>query len=905
MNKIFFILIGIFNFQLNAFSQIEITNQTTFHDATYGVYGALEDVSVEDNGGILYVFVKNNSNQKDSVVSLKISQNNITATLDGWRVWPYEMQPANSGNNVSTITAKSISSPVNENSPITIEVTTARGETATQNYFCITPKIRLANVIPSQDMRTLYIYLRNDDANNSFNINEVLINEKSYTAGNANELSVVGNNYTLTPGKIAILKLTATQPYTVVEPLAIRVGATRVGDNASVFVGAGIRVVPSEFFIGTWFSSGLNSDKIDTRIKNRRLRLSNTHGIGNYNLMDTAYQQFFIKVIRESNFGSPFDIAPAIADVQQNNNSPYIRYWTLDDEPDLSNKPINEQMEKNRVYWENDPNTPSYVNLAVEKKYSRYGWLPDAVCMDHYAAPDAPNIIPLTWTPVIGRKGEMKEALEYSEYLKFNTEPRRMYSWCQFQASTWGNDTLEQPRDYALNYQFWAHLAGGAKGIDFFVVQDKDETLIPEQYNEAIKLTRQSAAISGLISYSEYTDKVNVVATPANKATARALIGEEAMAMIALNDAYTFTASGALWKTAIDSVDYYLEIDIPAWLQTAQAGNTEIYQLLPDGSKGFSGFSVEYLNETKLKITPNAAIYKQSHVFVLAKKDLLAPSAVSGLNIPKQVDDYNYTLSWKEPFDNFGTLGYILKYNDAVVDTVYAPIYNVDSSRYYFTCAGEWKVYPFDNSWNIGGADSLEYFPTTPVAETQADITSTYADFSLVEGNDTLFTVLATNATDYDWQTSSDNINWQSINNGLPYFYGNGTSQLGFNDVPLTFNNNYFRVIARSWCAAPDTSTFFKITVLPNGIAAQENNFTFQIMPNPNQGVFNIRIQNLKQDASIIITDILGSIIKTNTYKNIQETAPQSIDISKEPSGIYILQVKAGSKTQSYRLVKY
>lgn len=877
---------------------IEIISQTTFHSATWGAeYGALENVT-QDNGGVLYVFVKNNSNQPDSVIDFRVSQNNNTASLDGWRVWPYEMA-ATGGNNVSTITAKSIVAPLAENNAVTIEVWTANGGYATQNYFVQTPKLRLANIIPSQDMQTLYVYVRNDDVN-SFNLTKLSINENEYTVGSA-QLSIVGGNAEIKSGKIAILKLRKGSAWNQCDPLAIRLSANRAVDNAEVNVGAGVRVVESEFFYGTWFSSGLNPDRLDSRIKNRRLRLNNWHGVGNYDFMDTAYTQFSIKNIREPNFGNPFDANVAVPIVQQQSNAPYIRYWSLDDEPDLSNKPIFEQMEKNRVYWENDLNTPSYVNLAVQKKYNRYGWLPDVVSMDHYAAPDAPNIIPLTWTPVIGRLGEMKEALEYTEYLKFNTEPRRMNSWCQFEANTWGSDPREQPRDYALNYQFWAHLAGGAKGIDFFVVQGKDETQIPEQYNKALKITTQASAIRGLISYNEYTDKVTVAATPANKVTARALVGEDAVVLIALNDNFTFTPSGIFFETAIDSVSYSIEFEMPEWLQMAyDAVDVLPYQLMPDGSKNYSDFYTEILDDNKIRITPNNAIYKESHVFVIGRADFVAPAAVTGLNIPKQDDDFNYVLSWSEPFDNFGTLGYILKYNGVTVDTVYHPVYTVTNGSNFNCNKGKWQVYAFDNSWNIGAPAELTVTTQNPVAGDIVDILSIYNNETFIEGSNATYTVEATNAIDYEWQLSSDGSNWFAV------LFGANADSLNFYNMPLTYNNYYIRVIARSWCNS-DTSNIAQIFVEPNSVKEAQNNFLVTIMPNPSNGIFNISAENVSGNfLNVVVTDVFGKTVKDQRILNAMGNSfNATINLKDQSNGIYFLQISNGTGQYSKRLVKY
>lgn len=875
---------------------VEIIPQTTFHTAVWGSeYGALEDIS-HDDGGVLYVFVKNTGNQPDSVVDFRVSQNNTTATLEGWRVWPYEMSAAGAGNNVATITAKSIVSPLAENNAVTIEVWTANGGYASQNYFVQTPKLRLANVIPSQDMQTLYVYVRNNDVN-SFNLTKLSINENEYTVGGT-QLKVVGGNAEIKPGKIAILKLNNGNNWNQCDPLAIRVSASRVFDNAEVNVGAGIRVVTSEFYYGTWFSSGLNSDKLDSRIKNRRLRLNNWHGVGNYDLMDTAYTQFSIKNIREPNFGNPFDANIAIPVVQQQSNAPYIRYWSLDDEPDLNNKAISEQMEKNRVYWENDLNTPSYVNLAVQKKYNRYGWLPDVVSMDHYAAPDAPNIIPLTWTPVIGRLGEMKEALEYTEYLKFNTEPRRMNSWCQFEAGTWGSNILEQPRDYAINYQFWAHLAGGAKGIDFFVVQGEDETDIPEQYNEALKITTQASAIRGLISYNEFTDKVAVTATPANKVTARALVGEEAVVLIALNDNFTFTPSGIFFETAIDSVNYSLEFEMPEWLQMAYDGDVVPYQLMPDGSKKFDGFNTEILSNNKIRITPNNAIYKESHVFVIGLGDGDAPQQVTGLNIPKKDDDFNYVLSWSEPFDNFGTLGYIVKYNGVTVDTVYAPIYTVTNGNNFNCNNGKWQVYAFDNSWNIGAPAELIITTQNPVAGDEVTITSTLTDATFVEGSQATYTVEANNAIDYEWQISANGNNW------TPILFGANADTLNVYNIPLAYNNYYIRVIARSWCDEEISGTA-RIFVEPNSVSNSENLFSINIMPNPTNGRFYVIAENYTHKTiQVKVYDVFGKEIQNISAFNNSNSINITLNLSNEPVGVYIIKAGNGRQNKNFRILK-
>ena len=74
-------------------------------------------------------------------------------------------------------------------------------------------------------------------------------------------------------------------------------------------------------------------------------------------------------------------------------------------------------------------------------------------------------------------------------------------------------------------------------------------------------------------------------------------------------------------------------------------------------------------------------------------------------------------------------------------------------------------------------------------------------------------------------------------------------------------------------------------------------------MPNPNNGVFKIIIQNLKEeDYGIEIYNTLGKKVyqrqlNSNNYGEID----LSIDISTYPKGIYIVRLfsEAGSKTKT------
>ena len=91
-------------------------------------------------------------------------------------------------------------------------------------------------------------------------------------------------------------------------------------------------------------------------------------------------------------------------------------------------------------------------------------------------------------------------------------------------------------------------------------------------------------------------------------------------------------------------------------------------------------------------------------------------------------------------------------------------------------------------------------------------------------------------------------------------------------------------------------SVIRKVSPLPTGIHDIDNLSGLKIYPNPSHGLIQVQITDIYEDVSLTITNIIGRIIFESKINN-QYT---NIDLSKEPPGIYYVQLKTihGRMTQ-------
>jgi subtilisin-like proprotein convertase family protein len=86
-------------------------------------------------------------------------------------------------------------------------------------------------------------------------------------------------------------------------------------------------------------------------------------------------------------------------------------------------------------------------------------------------------------------------------------------------------------------------------------------------------------------------------------------------------------------------------------------------------------------------------------------------------------------------------------------------------------------------------------------------------------------------------------------------------------------------------------------------LAVEDNSFTqFNVYPNPTNGVVNISLSTF-EDVKVTLYDISGRHIYSDTLENNSNTFNKNIDLSNVASGVYLLNVKSGSKTATKKLV--
>jgi len=220
--------------------------QISFHRATYS-QTYTEDYPA-DNGGVMFVFVRNGGSAPASVTDVRINGRSVedlqnNGTVSWWRIWPPSVPPGG----VSTVTVKAGGTPLSEGSGITVSVLSSGGQTATASATLTTPKLRLGAVVPSTDWRTVYIYLRNLDKA-PYTVTQLFLND------DVTSRAFFPGGSAIAPNSIGIAKVSFAAPLAPLTPLAVRLRAVRPGGE-EIRLGAPVRLVEPWFPVGSWSSS--------------------------------------------------------------------------------------------------------------------------------------------------------------------------------------------------------------------------------------------------------------------------------------------------------------------------------------------------------------------------------------------------------------------------------------------------------------------------------------------------------------------------------------------------------------------------------------------------------------------------------------------------------------------------
>ena len=836
---------------------LELLSGSTFHDASWdSEFGDLEDTGSPDEGGQLYLILKNTLGSDLAIDSVFVQNlNGENQEFDGWYNWPDTMTSANG--NLTTLFVKAINAPLAEGEDCRILVY-AGGTAHTYDFNDLeTPALRLANYVPNYDRNALWLYLRND-GNAAVTLDSVYFNEVGIPLAGTGQIATIYGGSTIAPNETRMINIQAGLDLTDLTPYAIRLKY-----NGGDWVSAGIRIVAPYFPIGSWHSSGMDPDKEYGRKRMRKVGVQTLHGPGNYQYISDSNQEYHIQVIREPGFGNPFDPTGAAAEVNSESQNEAILTWTVDDEPDLNGKSIDQQLIKAKTYRENDFNTPTHVNLAVQKKFQRYGWYTDIVSMDHYAAPSAPNVIPFTYIPFIGRMSEVEEAYAYSHSLKLNTEPRRNWSWVQFAGSVWD----VQPEPISVNYQFWAHLAAGAKGMEWFVAQSGTIEEFPDQWKEGELLFKEFKQIRNACLYGEPSQ---IVSSSNSNVLTYALQGPEAIVVFAFNNSLEYGGNaGTGYTTDFSPQSYSLEVEVPSWFTY-----DDVYRVDTTGRR--NDFSVS--GSGTVTISPNNAVNDRMHVFVFSKTDTEAPKPLEGLNVSDYVDSINYTLSWKESFDNIGTAGYLVHYNGVQVADVKPPIFEVDSQS--IACSGYYRITPYDNAGNLGLADSVQFI----LNGNAPNIIEQPANEIVQLGESASLSVEVSGVVGYQWQVS-ENGNWTNLIDSEDVFGSNSTTLTISGSAALDNVGEMYRCVITDPCGNELISDEVLVNVLSS--IGEGHALHLKAYPNPSNGSITILFDD-NSTGELAIFDAQGKLLKSVAVQS--QSNHLSIDLSDQKSGIYLLR---------------
>ena len=601
----------------------------------------------EDNGGVVYCFVRNTGAAPDGVAELLLNGKapGEWPKLSWWRVWPESLAPGETG----CLTLKATGVPLAKGAGAELAVVMDSGARASVSFACDTPALRLANALPAPEPGALLLYLRNDGKTPA-EVRRVLLNSREWAAGTDAGLSAAGGSFTVPPGGLRILELAHGDPLPPMAPLNLRVLADAGGSELRV--GAGIRLTAAEFPIGTWSSNMIQSPEGQRHA--RRLGIDACVSYTDWPAQEAMFAQYHVRTLNicTRQAGDPPQKEPDTGQVGTRAGAAHVAAWMVRDEPDLHGIPAARMLDHALDYWRHDPDTPAYLNLMSMSGFNEYGPTADIACMDHYVM-HAPNAIPRTG---MTRHARMEEALEYTDQLKANTEPVRMWTWAQLAAPVWGR----QPDPWGVKHQFWSHVMGGAKGILWFKYGPDYERDHPEQIRAAEDIVRAFNTVRTLCFYGEPLDGLK---SDDPEITGRLLVSRDAVVAVVLNNNYTTGLLPFRSNYALKSSSGTVSFSLPSWIPPEQAVTVTPAGFVP-AEHGVDGDTVS------LRVSMNGA----ARVFLIGKRDVQPPEAPARVVIAGR-DDKGATLSWPVPRDNYGVAGYDILLNGEPVDTTPFPVY--------------------------------------------------------------------------------------------------------------------------------------------------------------------------------------------------------------------------------------
>lgn len=607
----------------------------SFHAFTGGGAYASKEGSRFDNGGTMYMFIHNYSGSAQTISSVLLNGTNAdTLVSNGTLKWWQPTQWTIPNGEMITLSFKANGAPLQQGSSVSVQVNFTSGQSLYRTYdYLDSPLIRIAHVVPSADMQTLYIFLRNNSSNTGWTLDNVL-----FDAVNVNgQTAYVGGNW-IGAGQVKIIKVSFAQPLVVGKRHVLRIGTT-----AGYWTNSPIMIFEPDFVVGNWGSDlWYNHDAMQAA---RRLQINTNYNDGDINQANWAWQYYGLKsmvmVTQSSGINTAF--------VQQNTNNPAVRFWYIRDEPE-GDYSSNQCKNWNQDYWQNGGNKPTLLNLHAQRYFGEFGTISDIAAEDHYCAFNAPNVIPNTW---FTRYAYFDESYDYAEQLKWNTEPRPMYNWTQLAASgTWGT----QPKNWQVKYQFWANIMSGAKGIKWFKYGSGYENSFQTQFLAAEDCAKQLNQIRELLVYGE--PRVGQPLRSTTDVKGRVIDSEEAVVLVLLNDKISY--SGTWWSpnVTISSVSGDVKVNVPSYIPIQAVRQVHA-----------SGFGTPSHSISGSEVTINFSSTGDPMIYVIGKNDTVRPTSPGDLGPVRDLGSNNWVFSWKPARDNYGIYQYRVHKNGSLLHT--------------------------------------------------------------------------------------------------------------------------------------------------------------------------------------------------------------------------------------------
>jgi len=199
--------------------------------------------------------------------------------------------------------------------------------------------------------------------------------------------------------------------------------------------------------------------------------------------------------------------------------------------------------------------------------------------------------------------------------------------------------------------------------------------------------------------------------------------------------------------------------------------------------------------------------------------------------------------------------------------------------------------YTFDtNTPQIGGVDvDASNCPgTLPVSLSDFSATSTNCVINL-----DWVAQLQSNFKNYEVQTSTDGLNFQSVAT-IPGVTQGADQKFSYQDLNAKQGNNFYRLKMTD----EDGKIAYSKIVSMNSTCNRNVVLTY---PNPVHGILTVNIPGSPNGLTVArLYSSSGKLVYSGTFQN----GINSVDMSKYSSGVYLLNLKNSSETQNIKIVK-